>query len=443
MLFAAVGFLIGGLDELLIDVIWLVRIIWRRLIIFTVHERATVQTLQPARYPGHLAVFVPAWDEGAVIGSMVKHALAKFQSSNVQIFVGCYPNDPVTLAALAFIQSDQLTVAVNERDGPTTKADCLNTLWQSMLAYETDKRMRFKAVVLHDAEDMVHAAEPAIFDRMVEAFDLVQLPVHPLVDPNSPWVSGHYCDEFAESHAKALVVRESIGAAVPAAGVGCAIARSVIEHIAEINGGTPFDANSLTEDYELGLKVRALGGKTAFIRIRETPEGPIVAIRAHFPSTIETAVRQKTRWTIGIALAGWDRMRWDKGWLENWMRFRDRRAPMAALVLSTGYLAAIMWILLTLVALAFGENRPTISPFISMMLSINGLLLLWRLLVRALLVTREYDWREGLKSIPRTFVGNLIAIIAARRAVFQYAHMLRTNSVTWDKTSHHFPQQRS
>jgi adsorption protein B len=33
---------------------------------------------------------------------------------------------------------------------------------------------------------------------MIDRFDLVQLPVLPLVNPQSRWVSGHYCDEFAE-----------------------------------------------------------------------------------------------------------------------------------------------------------------------------------------------------------------------------------------------------
>ncbi|MFM9851702.1 MAG: glycosyl transferase family protein [Sphingomonadaceae bacterium] len=440
-LFAAIGFLIGGIDELIVDMIWLIRITWRRLTIFTRFERATVQTLGCPEAPGNLAVFVPAWDEGPVIGAMVKHALAMFADQHVHMFVGCYPNDPKTLVTLAVPQSQRLTIAINKHDGPTTKADCLNTIWHSMLDYEVKHSMRFKAIVLHDAEDIVHPAEPAIFDRMIEIFDLVQLPVHPLIDSAAPWVSGHYCDEFAEAHAKALVVREAIGAAVPAAGVGCAISRLTLDRIAELNNALPFDASSLTEDYELGLRTRELGGRTALIRICERSGGPIVAVRAYFPSTIETAVRQKTRWTIGIALAGWDRLGWDKGWLENWMRLRDRKAPFAALVLTAGYASVLFYTLLWLATLLTGSGPAGIDPSIGLLLSANGCLLFWRLAIRAILVTREYDWREGLKSVPRTFIGNMIAILAARRAVFQYAQMLRTNTINWDKTTHHFPDQ--
>src|SRR3546814_18648386 len=91
----------------------------------------------------------------------------------------------------------------------------------------------FKAVVLHDAEDIVHRGEIRLFDHMIERFDLVQIPVLPLVDQQSRWISGHYCDEFAEAHGKYLVVREAIGAAVPSAGVGCAFARAALEQVAQ------------------------------------------------------------------------------------------------------------------------------------------------------------------------------------------------------------------
>ena len=67
--------------------------------------------------------------------------------------------------------------------------------------------------------------ELRIFDGLIERAAVIQLPVLPLPDPHSRWISGHYCDEFAEAHIKELVVREAVGAAIPLAGVGCAIAR--------------------------------------------------------------------------------------------------------------------------------------------------------------------------------------------------------------------------
>ncbi|WP_183128840.1 hypothetical protein [Sphingomonas sp. PP-CE-3A-406] len=46
-------------------------------------------------------------------------------------------------------------------------------------------------------------------------------------------------------------MRTALGAGMPLAGTGCAIAPEVLAMIAQARGGEPFDATSLTEDYEL------------------------------------------------------------------------------------------------------------------------------------------------------------------------------------------------
>lgn len=107
-----------------------------------------------------------------------------------------------------------------------------------------------KAVVLHDAEDVVHAAELTVFDTLIEGRAVVQLPVLPLVRRGS-LVSGHYADEFAYAHIVQQPVRAMLGAAMPLAGTGCAIATDMLAAIAADRGGAPFDDTSLTEDYEL------------------------------------------------------------------------------------------------------------------------------------------------------------------------------------------------
>ncbi|MCJ8158524.1 hypothetical protein MKI88_14025 [Sphingomonas sp. LaA6.9] len=83
-----------------------------------------------------------------------------------------------------------------------------------------------------------------------------------------------------------------------------------LERIAFANGGFPFDSDSLTEDYELDLRIAEYGGSGIFVRLPATPGGKPVAVRAHFPSRLADAVNQKSRWMTGIALAGWDRLGW-------------------------------------------------------------------------------------------------------------------------------------
>jgi adsorption protein B len=432
-LFAATGFLVLGAGDLLMDFLWTGLWIQGR------HRyRPTAEDLAP-QPPGRLAVFIPAWDESAVIGSMLRRAVSVFDHSDYRLYVGAYPNDPATIAEVEGVQDRRIRLVVGPAPGPTTKADCLNGLWKAMLADEAVDGRPFKAVVLHDAEDVVHKAELWLFDRWIGRFDLVQLPVLPLIDPNSRWIGAHYCDEFAQAHGKEMVVRAGIGASVPSAGVGCAFSRKVLTEIAARSDGCPFDAESLTEDYELGLKVKDNGGRIAFVRMPAGPKGGIVATREYFPGTIMAAVSQKARWMTGIALAGWDRMGWSGGPAERWMRLRDRQTLFAALLLFTGYFAVALWLVLKAREGLTGIAPAVVTPLLAMLVRINFCLLIWRLAVRAGFVTRAYGWREGLRSIPRAAVGNLIAILAAWKALARYRALRRTGRATWDKTAHMFP----
>ena len=436
-LFAACGFLLLGAGDLLVDLIWLGRALRRRL---TVHSPAKAETLPKAEVPGSIAIFVPAWDEAEVIAAMLTHARTVWGEGDWRLYVGCYPNDPATIAAVRAVAGPRIVVSVGPAPGPTSKADCLNRLWERLLADERAEGRRFKAVVLHDAEDVVHSAELGLFDALVERFDLVQLPVLPLADAASRWIGGHYADEFAEAHGKELVVREALGAALPSAGVGCAIRRDALDRLTAAHG-TPFDPGSLTEDYELGLRLRALGGRSAFVRLPAGPGGRAVATRGYFPRTLAAAVAQKARWMTGIALAGWDRLGWSGGLAERWMRLRDRQSLLAALLLAAAYLAMVFWTLLFGAELLAGREFRPLGGLLALLLTINFGLLLWRLAMRFGFVTAAYGWREGLRSIPRVVVANAVAMLAARRALMRYRALRRDGAATWEKTDHVFPQQ--
>jgi len=310
-------------------------------------------------------------------------------------------------------------------------------LYDALVAYEVSHGRSAKAVVLHDAEDVVHPLELRTFDRLIGRAALIQLPVLPLPDPHSRWIGGHYCDEFAEAHIKELVVREAVGAAVRLAGVGCAIAREPLARLAVGHDGKPFAGTSMTEDYEVGLRLGALGLKTMFVRIPARPgERHMVATRGHFPATLGAAVRQKARWLGGIALAGWDRLGWSGGLGERWMRMRDRRGPLAALLLIAAYSAAFLWSQLWLAEAMGAPIQARMDPLVVRLLTINAWLLAWRIMMRATFTASAYGVAEGLMSIPRLVVGNVIAVLAALRAVSLH---LGGGARRWDKTRHMFP----
>jgi adsorption protein B len=426
-LFAAFGFLLLGVSDLLVDLIWLALRLCRR------HP---AQALPEAAHPGRLAIFVPAWDEAAVIGRMLTHAQAAFGEADYRLYVGCYPNDPATIAAVRAAAGPRVRLVIGPAPGPTSKADCLNRIWERMIEDEAASGVPVKAVILHDAEDVVHSAELPLFDALIETHDLVQLPVLPLVDPHSRFVSGHYLDEFTEAHGKELVVRTAIGASLPSAGVGCAIAHDALAALAA-ERGMPFDPDSLTEDYELGLRLHALGRRAAFMRLPAGPGRPVIATREYFPATLDAAVAQKARWMTGIALAGWDRLGWSGGLAERWMRLRDRQSLLAALVLAAAYASLILYVLLLVGDWLTLWTLPPFGPVLRALLAINSALLLWRLAMRVGFVAAAYGWREGLRSLPRTVTANIIAMMAARRALARYL----AGSSQWDKTAHAFPHQ--
>lgn len=440
-LFAAVWFLVGGLDDLLVDLIYLGRRLWHR-IAGRRHRRADVGSLHEQLY-GRLVIFVAAWDEAAVIGQMLRAALIRFDYPDYRIYVGTYSNDPATMAAVAAVAGDdaRIRMVVGGMPGPTTKADCLNAVWRALLEDEAAEGFTASAIILHDAEDIVHPLEMRVFARHLPGYAGVQLPVVPLRHPRSRFIAGHYCDEFAEAHAKQMLVRAAVGAGLPFAGVGCAIRRDMIARIAEGRSGMPFDATSLTEDYELGLTVAALGGKVLLAREPECAGGRPVAVRAYFPAALDAAVRQKSRWMTGIALAGWDRIGWGPlaGVGDHWMRMRDRRATLAIPVLVVAYVTLVLWGLSLVVHAVAGSRAAPLSALVEMLLAANLLLLLWRLAVRAAFVRRCYDWPQAWLSIPRFLVGNYIALLASRRAIMMYLRMLAGAAPRWDKTPHEFP----
>ncbi len=440
LLFCGIGFVIGAADDIAIDLLWVVRRC--ALAVLGCAPPQSLDQLTPPRSPGPIAIFLPLWDESAVVGRMLAACSARWLGQDYRIFAGVYPNDPATREAVeqAAARDPRIHLIVNGAPGPTTKADCLNHLWRALIAFESGHGLTVKAVVLHDAEDLVHADELALFDRLIEDFELVQLPVRAVPIPGSRLVSGHYRDEFIEAHDKQLVVRSWLGAGLPSAGVGCAFSRGMLETIAIREGGLPFCAESLTEDYELGLKVRELEGRQTIVHLTGR-DGSLICTLCCFPGRFVDSARQKARWLTGISLAGWDRLGWTRSPAECWMRFRDRRSVFSAFLVLAAYVTGTLTFILWLAPNWLPEYRPRgLSSEADWLVTMTFLALLWRVLVRCAMVTHACGWREALWSPARLLTGNLIAIAAAFRALRQYVGYCLGSRLTWEKTSHYFPE---
>ncbi len=438
MLFASVGILLIGLDDLLFDALWL-----------GTRRRGGPPVPGAPPIEGSFAVFVPAWDEANVLPAMLHRTLAAWEGQDFILYVGCYPNDAATLFAVSPLvaRDRRLRLVIGNREGPTTKGDNLNRLWAALGEDERAENKRFAAVVLHDAEDHVHPDELALYRRYLGENAMVQIPVVPSMARGSRWIGGHYGDEFAEAHGKELVVRSRLDMPLPSAGVGCALTRNALALLAIERGGEPFRCDSLTEDYEIGMVIGAYGLGARFVEAIGSTGDRIVS-RGNFPGKVDAAVRQKSRWIAGIALAGWDHIGWagsrqDMGrlsasriWLVRWMLWRDRRAPLAALVLLAAYAGLVATVAGWTGQSLFGWRAAEPGDGMRLLLAFNAAMLCWRMGMRGHFTARWYGLREAVLSLPRAFFANVIAMLAARRAVALYWRMLRSGEVVWDKTEH-------
>ncbi len=460
LLFAAVGIALIGLDDLLFDLLWLMT--WRKRRAMAVHLRASDISVDRTSAivrdtmggasgvrGGPLAIFLPAWDEHEVLADTLAHMLAAWDGEDFCIYLGCYPNDERTILSVSHLVSadPRLRLVVADRDGPTTKGHNLNQMWAALGVDERASGRRYAAVILHDAEDIVHPWELAVYRRFLPDHSMVQIPVQAIIPKGGLWVSGHYADEFAEAHRKELPLRSALGLPIPSAGVGCALSRDAVSLLAMERDGTPFRPDSLTEDYEIGILIGTYGLSAAFVDARGPDGSPIVS-RGEFPSNLGASVRQKARWVTGIALAGWGHLGWPPlpavmarsgkwpTWLGHWMLWRDRRGPLAAVVILAGYVALALLLLHMAGREILAWNDLGWGRGMSALLTLNAVLLAWRLAWRMLFTAQVHGWRQGLCALPRALVANFVAIQASWLAVRNYTQMIRSGQVVWSKTHH-------
>ncbi len=459
----AVIIFISGLDDLFIDIVYWCRHTWRVLTVYSKHPHLDHKQLYKLEEKP-LAIMVPAWQEHGVIDKMAELAATTLDYENYHIFVGTYPNDTATQLDVEKVcaRFPNVHKVVCARPGPTSKADCLNNVLNAITQFEQRACLKFEGFILHDSEDMLSKMELRLFNYLVDKNDLIQLPVYPLKKSWSSFTSGHYLDEFAESHGKDIVVREALAGQVPSAGVGTCFSRRAVTALIEAGDGIAFDVQSLTEDYDIGFRLKALGMKEIFVRFpviepKKQPahssaleagislrESNVVAVREYFPESLSYAVRQKSRWIIGIVYQGFKTHRWASSGVLNYFLWRDRKGVITNF---TSFLALILAAQLLLIWV-YQQVAPDAYSFLSIfesggwlaiLLTANLWLMLNRIVQRIIFVTRYYGIAQGLLSVPRLLWGNLINFLANWRALKQTVLAGDIRRIAWDKTSHDFP----
>jgi adsorption protein B len=192
----AAWILVSGLDDLFITLVHLLQSRRR-------FDRPSRRALR-RKSQRPIAIFIPLWQEDGVIEQMLERNLASIDYHNYHIFAGIYPNDTPTLTAVERVarRHPRLHMAVCPHNGPTSKGDCLNWTWRRMQEYEEARGIRFRIIMTHDAEDVVHPKSLRTINWYSRDHEMVQIPVLPLPTPALEWTHGLYCDEFAEYQTK-------------------------------------------------------------------------------------------------------------------------------------------------------------------------------------------------------------------------------------------------
>ena len=435
----AVWILLSGLDDVFINLACVFS--WRRRF-----QWPAVSDLDssPER---RIAILLPLWREDGVIEQMLDRNLAAIRYGDYEIFAGVYPNDNPTICAVYQVarRDRRVHVAVCSQDGPTSKADCLNHAWDRMKSFEAAHGFRFEIVVMHDAEDLVHPDELRLISCLSPRYEMVQIPVLPLPTGPGELTHGVYCDEFAEYQSKDIPVRQLLGGFLPSNGVGTGFDRASLDRLAEQRGGGVFEPDCLTEDYETGYCLHAMGCRQTFVPIRMDAEGP-VATREYFPRRFQAAVRQRSRWVAGIALQGWERHGWRAPWRQAYWFWRDRKGlagnlltPAANLVFAYG-LASYLVAAVSARPWYLGSQVPA---SLAVVYAATASLSVVQAAARVRSSARVYGWRFASGVPVRMLWANALNCAATVSALMQFiAARTRRRTMEWRKTEHVYPAQQ-
>ncbi len=320
-------------------------------------------------------------------------------------------------------------MAVCPHDGPTSKADCLNWIFQHVLAYERENSVRFAILMTHDAEDVIHSDSLHWVNYYADDYHMVQVPVLPVPTPVTHWTHGIYIDEFTEYQTRDMPARQIMGAFVPSNGVGTGFRRDALDRLAALDHNRVFDPVCLTEDYENGLRLRLSGAKQLFLPLQA--QG--MATRELFPHTRQSAIRQRTRWVTGIVLQTWDRHGWRGGFVQKYWLWRDRKGIL-------GNPAS----LLTNVLFLYGAIRSLCgAPLpVAPVMQMGAGLAAYRIVYRMVCVARVFGVRCALPTPIRILVANYINSAATFAALRQFfVAKWQGRPLVWIKTDHAYPCQ--
>lgn len=465
-LLIAVGFafLFIAITDLLFDITY-----W----CYALYKKLKMRRFKPLSYDVLLskpekaiAIMIPCWDESSVIGDMIRYNNANIVYGNYDYFIGAYPNDEKTLAVVRQLEKKYHNVhlAINNDDGPNTKAENLNHMFYYILEHEQSYNKHYEVFVMHDSEDVIHPLSLKLYNHLIPAKDYIQVPVFPLEISQRQFIHWTYNDEFSQLHTRELVAREILGGFIPSAGVGTAFARGTLEKIRR-EDGRPFETKTFTEDYGSTLRMDRLGIKGIFLWQKIQRVFPkkrwwlfgatvpkkshdFIATRSLFQSDYGKAIKQKSRWILGIAFQEWAETGWPGTWKTKALLFHDRKSIISYIVGGLGYIVFGYWFVIYLWSLYDSETLNLSyfierHPWVMILLLACFFTMVERVIQQCIATWRVYGLLPMLLVPPRMLLANIINLHAQIRAYSRFwLGMKDKTKARWGATENRFPSEQ-
>ena len=429
----AIFYITTGFDDFVWDVLNLIKV-WKQK-----KNKLEIKELDSAP-PKLLALMIAAWHEENVLESVIDNIVSSqiYPKTMYHIFLGVYPNDTETVDIAKKLEKKYPNVhcIINCKEGPTSKAQNLNYVIKQIKEYEMKNHLYFSSFTIHDSEDVVHPYELKVTNYLINTYPALQFPVFPLI--KKPKLSNFfknittntYVDEFAENHFITMVNRHRSGAFVPSAGTGFSLSRQTIESLGE----NVLPENSLTEDYRLSLSLYEQGIQMYYVmeRLKRVNwQGDVswdyIATRSIFPNTFKAAVKQKTRWTLGITMQSYQMKEIfnnDLSFIGRYSLYRDQKAKIGNMLSGVGYPVLIYFVISLFIPVIPIYPYYSLSWYLSLVVT---LLMLERQLLRAISLYNVYGFRSAFYGtlfpplVPFRIVwGNIINFTATYKAYIQY-----------------------
>ena len=468
LIITACAFIFSGIDDLFFDIVY-----WGYFLVRKIkpdpRDHIGYETLL-AIPEQKIALIIGCWQESNVIENMVRYNLSNIDYINFAIFIGVYPNDKETLREARRMEKTYNNVhcVINKTNGPTNKADNLNSIYQAITQFEKRKKELFSIIVMHDPEDLIHFLSFKLYNYLIPKAPMVQIPILPLEGKLQNAIYWSYCDEFAELHTKDLVVRELINGFVPSAGVGTGFDRHTLDLMSKNKNGLPFGTTTLTEDYSTSLQLHLLMQKVKekrkpvftmkyiervqtcrpwfyFGKRKFKKTSSLVATRALFPQSYRAAVRQRSRWTLGIVFQEWKHTGWPGKLSTLFFIAHDRKAIFTHFFGGFSYLLFFYWFGVFIYSDFFSYTITLDyfflkTPWAWNLIIITFCIMVNRILQRSIATYRIYGFIPGVTAVFRTLVSNTINMHSFFKAFLQFFQSKkRPEKAKWAKTKNTFP----